>query len=153
MSKNKKIGRRTVGRILAIQTLYQYNFHNKKLSFETILKDTINHYIKEECENNINYNEAVNTDLSRILINGSEDKKEEINQIIKENLYKANFDEISEMVKIILRLGVFELQNMKETSEKIIINEYVNLTSYFGEEKFISLVNGVLDKISKQIKK
>ena len=153
MNEDKKIGRRTVARLVATQTLFQYHFHKKDISIETILNDTIELYIKEECGKDCNCTKMVDIDLARTLINGVEENFEVLDEIIEKNLKKGNkLKDIQGTITEILRLAVFELQNMKETPTKIIINEYVNLTSYFGEDSHITLANGILDNIAKQIR-
>lgn len=153
MNKSKKIGRRTVSRLVAIQTLFQYHFHDNKIDLENILDDTLELYIKEENENNDDYQKVIDLDLTKNLINGVEQNLKEIDKLIEGKLKKGNtIDGIQGVVKEILRLAIFELQNMKNIPAKIIINEYVNLTSYFGEKSHIALANGILDNIAKEIR-
>lgn len=153
MNIKKKVGRRTIARLVASQTLFQYHFYKNKISLDQALDDTIEIYIKEECQNKKNYLKFVDLKLAKKLTNGVKENIEEIDQLIEKNLKNNHtLDSISQTVKEIIRLGVFELKNMPETSKKIIINEYVNLTSYFGEKPYIKFTNGILDNIAKQIR-
>ena len=153
MIEDKKIGRRTVARLLATQILFQYHFHNKNISLDELLNDTIELYIKEECDDDNHYKKMVDVNLTQTLINGVEENLEEIDAIITENLKEGNTIEgVQGTVKEIVRLAIFELQHMKETPTRIIINEYVNLTAYFGEESNVRFANGILDTISKKVR-
>lgn len=54
--------------------------------------------------------------------------------------------------RAILRLGVYELHFIKDTPFKVVINEALELTKRFGSIEGFKFVNGVLDKIAKDIK-
>jgi len=62
---------------------------------------------------------------------------------------------ISEMTNIelaILRIGTYELLNCHEIPFKVIINEAVDLAKNFGATDGHKFINGVLDKLAKQIR-
>jgi transcription antitermination protein NusB len=154
MSKDGKIGRRTVSRIVAAQTLFQYHFLEQISEINEILEDTIEFYIKEECNEKNDYKQIVDLDLTKTLVKGVEKNLFNLDKIIQSKLKKDNtLNGIQGVTKEILRLAIFELENMKETPTKIIINEYVNLTSYFGEKSNTTFANGILDNIAKEIRK
>jgi transcription antitermination protein NusB len=54
---------------------------------------------------------------------------------------------ISRVSLAALRLGAFELLYMPETSREISINEALELTRKYDDEKAVAFVNGVLGKI------
>jgi len=152
MNKDRKIGRRTVARLVAIQTLFQYHFYDNKIALENILNDTIEFYIKEEYGDKSDYEKIIDLDLTKTLIYGVDKNIEKIDKLIKDKLKAGNtINGLQGVVKEILRLATFELQNMRDISAKIIINEYVDLTAYFGEKSHIALANGILDNIAKEI--
>ena len=51
----------------------------------------------------------------------------------------------------ILRLGVFELRFRPETPPRVAINEAVELAKRFGTEDSAAFVNGVLDRIARDL--
>ncbi|RVU86231.1 transcription antitermination factor NusB [Leucothrix sargassi] len=51
-----------------------------------------------------------------------------------------------------LRLAATELSNHIEVPFRVVINEYVNLTKKFGADQAHKFVNGMLDKLAKQIR-
>ena len=52
----------------------------------------------------------------------------------------------------ILLLGAYELQNHPEVPWKVIVNEAVNLAKMFGAEEGYKFVNGVLDKLARDVR-
>ncbi|MGL4730400.1 MAG: transcription antitermination factor NusB [Clostridium sp.] len=83
------------------------------------------------------------------VLKGIEEKSEYIDNIIKENLQKWTIDRISKINLAILRLGVFEMEFLDDVPAKVAINEALELTRKYSDEKSVSFVNGVLDKIYK----
>lgn len=54
--------------------------------------------------------------------------------------------------KAVLRIGVFELQQRIEIPYKVVINECVELAKSFGATDSHKYVNGVLDKLVKELR-
>ncbi|SFR51242.1 transcription antitermination factor NusB [Thiomicrospira sp. ALE5] len=59
---------------------------------------------------------------------------------------------INPVERCILRLAVYELQDQIQVPSKVIINEAVELTKYFGAEDSHKYINGVTDKVAKQVR-
>src|SRR5262249_51397891 len=51
----------------------------------------------------------------------------------------------------ILRLGVYELEFCKDVPVSVVINEAIELGKKFGDTNTPKFVNGILDKIAKEI--
>lgn len=77
---------------------------------------------------------------------------EKIDGIITESLVNWKLDRISKVNLTILRLAVGEMLYVEDVPEKVAINEAIELTKKYSEEKSVSFVNGVLDKAFKSIK-
>ena len=54
--------------------------------------------------------------------------------------------------RAILRLGVFELADKPEIPYKVVINESVELAKVFGADQGHKFINGVLDKVAKDLR-
>ena len=52
----------------------------------------------------------------------------------------------------ILLLGAYELRHKPEVPWKVVVNESVNLAKMFGAEDGYKFVNGVLDKLARQMR-
>lgn len=84
------------------------------------------------------------------LIDGVTLQKKEIDAQIEAVLENWKFTRLAETDKNILRIGVFELMNSKEPVA-ILINEAIEIAKEYGDKKSGGFVNGVLDKIRKNL--
>lgn len=122
---------RRVAREKAIQTLFQLD--NLDLSIEEaiafIVKEESNHFYEH-------------------LVRGTMQHREEIDAALTENLENWSLDRLPKIERTILRLAVFELQYNEEAPERVIMNEAIELSKTFGDEKSGRFVNGVLSKFT-----
>lgn len=65
---------------------------------------------------------------------------------------KRGIENIDPVERAILRLGTYELEFEKTIPYKAIINEAVELTKIFGSEEGYRFVNGVLDRLAKELR-
>ena len=75
---------------------------------------------------------------------------EEIDNIIKNTAPDWPIKNISKIDLVILRIGVFELEIMKETAKNIVIDEAVELAKKFGNDSSSKFINGVLDNLERK---
>ena len=61
--------------------------------------------------------------------------------------------ELSPVERAILVIGAWELQHRLEVPYRVVINEAVELAKGFGAEQGHRYVNGVLDKIARQVRR
>jgi N utilization substance protein B len=90
-------------------------------------------------------------DFAMNLVKGAEEKKEEISQIIMSASRHWSLERMALIDKNILRIAVYELKYLNMIPFKVTINEAVELAKRFGDVGSSSFVNGVLDKISKEV--
>ena len=100
----------------------------------------INTLIKEELEVE---NEFVNTSVL-----GVQKYQEEINKIANTYLVDWDIDRLSKVDKAILSLGIYELLHT-ETPPVVAINEAIELSHKYSDEKVVKMINGTLDGIYK----
>jgi len=60
-------------------------------------------------------------------------------------------DQIPEVDRSVLRLGIYELRFQRQAPPKVAINEAVELAKTFGGEQSGKFVNGVLGTLYKQM--
>lgn len=77
--------------------------------------------------------------------------KTEIETIIAPILDRP-IDHLDPVERAILWLGTYELKNHLEIPYKVIINESVELSKKFGADQSHKYINGILDKVAKQIR-
>ena len=129
---------------------------NRKLSREktmellfgmTLSKDTIEEAIENFIDNyEGNIKEIDFTYVKQALI-GIENNKEAIDKVIEENLHNWKLDRISKVNLSILRLSTYELLYDNEIPTNVAINEALEITRRYSDEKSVGFINGVLDKI------
>lgn len=60
--------------------------------------------------------------------------------------------ELDPVERALLRVASYELETHLEVPYRVVINEAVNLTKKFGAEQAYKYVNGVLDKVARQLR-
>ncbi|HSQ98252.1 MAG TPA: transcription antitermination factor NusB [Rickettsiales bacterium] len=152
MEENKIINKKSFSRFFATQILFSYFFDTKENEDLDSLKAFLEeYYISNEFseKNSEEYKENINMNFLNKLIYGVVEHIDVIDSILSENLdTKYNLNIIDKLIKIILRLAMFEFK-YTDTDRKIIINEYVDIAGEYFDKKAISFVNAILDKLSK----
>ena len=80
------------------------------------------------------------------------DHKEEIDEIIKNSLINWTIERVSKVNLTIVRLAIAEMLYINDVPEVVAINEAIELTKKYSDDKSVSFVNGALDKAFKNIK-
>lgn len=75
--------------------------------------------------------------------------KENLDKIISKTAENWEIDRMSVIDRNILRIAVFEFLYLKEASDKIIINEAIEVAKEYSTEESGAFINGILDKIVK----
>ena len=63
-----------------------------------------------------------------------------------------DFDEVNPVEMAIIRLACYEFMSRLDVPYKVVINEALELTKTFGASEGHKFVNGVLDKLARQIR-
>ena len=129
---------------------------NRKLSREksmeilfsiTLTKDSAMDAVENFVENYEGNIKEIDLEYLRKIIYGVEEKKEEIDKAIEEHLHNWKMSRISKVNLSILRLATYELLFDDEIPKSVAINEALEITRKYSDQKSISFINGVLDKI------
>lgn len=67
-------------------------------------------------------------------------------------LLDRDMNQLDQIELAALRLAATELQNHIEVPYKVVVSESVNLTKKFGADQAYKFVNGVVDKMARQIR-
>lgn len=73
------------------------------------------------------------------------------NEIINTNLQNWELDRIPEIDILIIKLAITEMIEFSSIPVKVTINEYIDIAKFYSTEKSSIFINGILDKISKQL--
>jgi N utilization substance protein B len=132
---------RHLGRIVAMQTLYEYDFRAEDTETATDRAAILDRNLEE-------FKDAIDdTNFVHDLVAGVDEHIDKIDGIIAPAAPEWPVDQIAKIDKIILRIGVYELLIKKEVPPKVAINEAVELAKAFGGENSSKFVNGVLGTI------
>ena len=93
----------------------------------------------------------VDLDYFHHLLHQVPGKTDELDKILMEFIDRPA-NEVDPIERSILWIGVFELQHQPEIPYKVVLNEAVNLAKQFGAEDGHKYVNGILDKVAKDLR-
>lgn len=130
---------RHLGRIVALQTLYEYEFRTG------VDDDTVD--ITEILERNLERYETAIDDKVFVseLVNGVKDASDDLDSKIQPIAPEWPIDQIARIDRNIIRIGLYELlYRADKVPPKVAINEAVELAKAFGSDNSSKFVNGVL---------
>ena len=120
-------------REMAMKVLYQvYIYQSSNTTYD------IDNLIKEQLE--------VENDFVNSLVNNIIKKQKEISNMANKYLNDWNIDRLSKVDKAILSIGIYELL-YTDTPIVVAINEAVELSKKYSDEKVVKMINAALDKI------
>ena len=70
-----------------------------------------------------------------------------------EPLLDRKIGDLDPIERTLLRIGTFELRDRIDVPYKVVINEEVALAKKFGASESHKYINGVLDKVARQLRK
>ncbi len=125
----------------------------RELAFEFLYQIEVQKELDEEQieiffeNNNVTDNNAI--EYIKDIVEGIESKKDEINNIISNNLKSDwKIERISKINLSLLKLGIYEIK-YKQLPYKVVINEVVELAKKYGEDTSHSFINGILASVVK----
>lgn len=132
---------RHLGRIVALQTLYELEFRrdcgDEKLNLDEVLARNIGRY--SETIDDKQFIEK--------LVHGVNERESELDAVIQPVAPEWPIQQIARMDRIVLRIGVYELSYDDSVPPKVVINEAVELAKAFGGENSSKFINGVLGTV------
>ena len=142
--KGNRPGIRRVGRTLAFQVLYSMHFRKTGgMDMETLF--STNPLILEQ-------DSETARDFAFDLVMGVDAHLAEVNQAIEAHSQHWKIERIAMVELSILRLSLYEMM-FTDIPVKAAINEAIELSKTFGDDKSRSFVNGILDGVAKTLKK
>jgi N utilization substance protein B len=135
---------RHLGRIIALQTLYEQDFRREAGDQDFDLNEVLARNIER-------YKEMVD-DKTFIeeLVHGVSAQQTTLDDQLQPIAPEWPIDQIARMDRVVLRIGLYELQFEKDVPPKVVINEAVELAKAFGGENSSKFINGVLGTVMRQ---
>ena len=120
-------------RYKAMTILYQANLY-KKNNIEYDIKDIIHEQIEED-------NKFIENIVSGVINN-----QEELDKIANKYLENWDINRLGYTDQAILRMGIYEIIKT-DTPDITCIDEAIELSKEYSDDKVCKMINGVLDKV------
>jgi transcription antitermination protein NusB len=135
---------RHLGRIIALQTLYEQELRHDA--------DDTHFDLDEVLDRNIaRYKEMLDdVDFVKRLVAGVSQQSDALDAKLQPVAPEWPIDQIARMDRIVLRIGLYELENEADVPPKVVINEAVELAKAFGGDNSSKFVNGVLGTVLRE---
>lgn len=137
---------RTMTRENAMRVLYQV-FLYKKNKIEYTVENTINEYMDNMP---LEDRKTINIEFLKELVEGVLNNIEDIDKEISKYLENWTIDRLGLTDQAIIRISVYELL-YTDTPNLVCINEAIELSKKYSDEKVSKMINGVLDKIYHEV--
>ncbi len=135
---------RHLGRIIALQTLYEEEFRRDAGDTEFDLSGVLDRNVER-------YAEMVDdVEFITRLVHGVLAKAPELDAVLQPIAPEWPIDQIARMDRLVLRIGLYELLHENDVPPKVVINEAVELAKAFGGENSSKFINGVLGTVLRQ---
>ena len=135
---------RHLGRVVALQTLYEVDFRRELGDKNLKLDDVLDRNMRR-------YSELLeDKSFTENLVRGVAKAEEELDIKLQPLAPEWPIAQIARMDRTILRIGLYELTATNDVPPKVVINEAVELAKAFGGENSSKFVNGVLGTALKQ---
>jgi N utilization substance protein B len=152
MKKENTIpSKRSNTRLAVVKALYASDISNRingNKSAAELTFDIISYY-NESDEGKVRLDEAFLANIIAGVCGNLPDLDKSLNKHIGTGW---SLERLGPVLRSVLRAAVYEIMSLPETPLKVIINEYVNITHGFFDEKEVSFVNGILDKIGREVR-
>ena len=125
-------------REIIMRVIYQVNILKS-----SNLEVDIDFLIKEQLE--------IENDFVKDMVNGIIKKQEVINELANKYLKNWEITRLNKVDQAIISLGIYELM-YSETPSVVAINEAIELSKRYSDEKVTKMINAVLDGIYKNEK-
>jgi len=131
--------KRSLARQYALQAIYQWQMTGQSVS---IVEDQ---FLENE--------ELAKADVALFiaLLRGIPSNVQDIDVALM-NFVDRMIEKIDPVERAVLRIGAYELMRHPDIPYRVIINEAVELAKIFGAEQSHRYVNGVLDKLARQVR-
>lgn len=130
---------RHLGRIVALQTLYEYEFRIQSEDKTANVDDILSHNLQR-------YESAIeDKSFVETLVKGVLGEQTDLDSKIQPIAPDWPIDQIARIDRNILRIGLYELLHQADLiPPKVAINEAVELAKAFGSDNSSKFINGVL---------
>jgi transcription antitermination protein NusB len=135
------MGKRRKSRELALQFLYQLDLNGAADVMPYEEEFWSRHPVDAEAR-----------DFADGLVRGTKQNQPKIDQLIAQVTEHWDLDRMAAVDRNVLRLAAYELLFQFDVPPKVVINEAIEIAKKFGTAESSRFVNGVLDRIHKELR-
>ena len=134
---------RQLGRSVVLQSLYEWDFYDRKVDLVKIVERNINEFAPGIDEPEFIWK----------LVKGVIEHREAIDAIIRKAAPDWPLERIANIDRNTLRIGLYELlyANPEEVPPKVAINEAIEVAKTYGGPNSRRFINGVLGTVYKEM--
>jgi len=141
--------KRSAARLAAVQALYQIEMTD--IAPNVVVVEYVKHRLGQEIDGDTFI--AADAILFEELVRGTVERQAELDVLVSPAL-SADWplDRLEMILRAILRVAAFELAHRIDVPVRVVIAEYVDIAHAFFAGKEPGLINGVLDKLGRQLR-
>lgn len=145
----KSGNKRSASRLGAVQALYQVEMTG--VAPNVVVVEYVKHRLGQEIDGDTFM--AADATLFEELVQGTVERQADLDGLITPAL-SADWplDRLEMILRAILRVATFELAHRIDVPVKVVITEYVDIAHAFFAGKEPGLINGVLDKLGRELR-
>ncbi len=148
-SSRSRHGGRSVARLAAVQALYQIEI--SAADPDDVVDEIVRR--RPDGDDAAGLPMAPDHDLFADLVRGTCARRAEVDPLIAGALDENwTLDRLELILRAVLRCGAFELLSRLEVPAAVVIDEYVEVAGAFFERGEPGLVNGVLDRLARDLR-
>ena len=144
-----KRGSRSAARLGAVQALYQIESTGEATPL--VISEFRAWRLGKEIDGDL-YNEA-DEEFFEDIVKGVNERVSSLDELISGALGpKWRLERLERLVLSVLRAGVYELQARPDIPTPVVIDEYLDIAHAFFGDKEPGFINGVLDRIARDLR-
>ena len=131
--------KRTQGRESALKVMYQKEMTGEKAD------DALRHFFESQPKMEKELRVFIES-----LVAGVEKNTVDLDKKVEAVVENWSMSRIAVLDRNILRMALYEMTEMMDTPQKVVVNEAVNLAKKYSGENSGKFVNGILDKLMRK---
>ena len=149
MPAPKRSRSRSAARLNAVQALYQQEMEG------TPTPQLLHEFHQHRFGETIDGATMVDAEMDYFddVVRGVTARREEIDRMITERLAEGwKLDRLDRSMRAILRAGTYEILARPDVTVGTVIDEYLDVAHAFFDERDVKFVNGLLDRMAKDVR-
>lgn len=142
-------GARSAARLAAVQALYQMSVTG--IGPHQAIGEFVEHRFGRDIDGLVY--EGADRGYFEDIVEGVTGRRDQIDALANAALNKdRRLDRLEKILAAVLRAGVYELLARPDVPARVVITEYVDIAHAFFEAQQPGFVNGVLDRLAKELR-